>query len=88
MKPETNRGASRRVRPRSGQPGKRPSGRQTTQSYPQRGRCITLSRGGSNLDENGGSNLAARQHTEEISLMRSLKALFDPNSILNSGRIL
>ena len=26
--------------------------------------------------------------TEELSLMRSLKALFDPNSILNSGRIL
>ncbi|WP_231679677.1 hypothetical protein, partial [Ralstonia pseudosolanacearum] len=44
----------------------RPSGRQTTQSYPQRGRCITLSRGGSNLDENGGSNLAARQHAPTI----------------------
>ncbi|MGD7191161.1 DUF2147 domain-containing protein [Ralstonia pseudosolanacearum] len=25
---------------------------------------MTLSRGGSNLDENGGSNLAARQHTK------------------------
>ncbi|MBR8206458.1 hypothetical protein KDW80_28245, partial [Burkholderia vietnamiensis] len=35
---------------------------QAVRSYPHRNRCTTLSRGGSDLDENGGSRFGENQH--------------------------
>ncbi|MCA8270644.1 hypothetical protein, partial [Burkholderia vietnamiensis] len=38
---------------------------QAMRSYPHRNRCTTLSRGGSDLDENGGSRFGENQQSFE-----------------------
>ncbi|WP_335622484.1 putative type VI secretion system effector [Burkholderia pseudomallei] len=56
-----NRGASGPVLPRQRQQEKERQNQRVTKSYPHRNRCTTLSRGGSDLDENGGSRFGGNQ---------------------------
>lgn len=59
-----NRGASGPVLPRQRQQEKEQRNRLETKSYPHRNRCTTLSRGGSNLDENGGLRFRENQQKQ------------------------
>ncbi|MBR8206090.1 hypothetical protein, partial [Burkholderia vietnamiensis] len=59
---------------------------QAVRSYPHRNRCTTLSRGGSDLDENGGSRFGENQHSEQRD-KRGIEVSHDFPSSFGKGRV-
>ncbi|WP_155628706.1 recombinase family protein [Burkholderia stagnalis] len=69
-----NPGASSPVLPRRRQREREQQKQQAVRSYPHRNRCTTLSRGGADLDENGGSRFGGNQHAALAEFERALIA--------------